>query len=54
VGEGYPDLLVHLGEQRVVVELKAGSNELGEREEKQLRRSKQRRPRKKSSTSTLS
>jgi len=37
VGEGYPDLLVHLGNQRVVVELKAVSSELGECEEKQLK-----------------
>ena len=37
VGEGYPDLLVHLGKQKVVVELKAASSELGECEEKQLR-----------------
>ena len=37
VGEGYPDLLVHVGKQKVVVELKAVSSELGQREEKQLR-----------------
>src|SRR5271170_6254568 len=37
VGEGYPDLLVHLGKQKVVVELKAVSSELGDCEEKQLR-----------------
>lgn len=37
VGEGYPDLLVHLGKQKVVVELKAVSSELGECEEKQLK-----------------
>jgi GxxExxY protein len=37
VGEGYPDLLVHLGKQKVVVELKAVSSNLGECEEKQLR-----------------
>jgi GxxExxY protein len=37
VGEGCPDLLVHLGEQKVVVELKAVSSELGQCEEKQLR-----------------
>ena len=29
VGEGYPDLLVHPGNQKVVVELKAVSSELG-------------------------
>jgi GxxExxY protein len=37
VGEGYPDLLVHLEGQAVVVELKAISSELGECEEKQLK-----------------
>jgi GxxExxY protein len=37
VGEGYPDLLVHLGEQVVVVELKAISSKLGECEEKRLK-----------------
>lgn len=37
VGEGYPDLVVRLGQQKVVVELKAVSSELGECEEKQLR-----------------
>jgi len=37
VGEGYPDLLLHFGRQRVVVELKAVSHELGECEERQLK-----------------
>lgn len=37
VGEGYPDLLVQANEQRVVVELKAVSSELGACEEQQLR-----------------
>lgn len=37
VGEGYPDLLVHLDEQKVVVELKAVASELGACEEQQLR-----------------
>lgn len=37
VGEGYPDLLVHLDNQRVVVELKAVASELGACEEQQLR-----------------
>jgi len=37
VGEGYPDLVVHLGEQRVVVELKAVASDLGACEEQQLR-----------------
>jgi hypothetical protein len=34
VGEGYPDLLAHLGKQKVVLELKAISSESGECEEK--------------------
>jgi GxxExxY protein len=37
VGEGYPDLVVHLGRQSVVVELKAVASELGASEEQQLR-----------------
>ena len=37
VGEGYPDLLVHLGKQKVVIELKAVASELGACEEQQLR-----------------
>lgn len=37
IGEGYPDLLVHAEGQRVVVELKAMTSELGECEENQLR-----------------
>jgi GxxExxY protein len=37
VGEGYADLLVHLGKQKVVVELKAVSSDLGACEEGQLR-----------------
>ena len=37
VGEGYPDLVVHLGKQEVIVELKPVSSELGECEEKQLK-----------------
>lgn len=37
VGEGYPDLIVHLESQQVIVELKAVSSDLGECEEKQLR-----------------
>ncbi len=37
VGEGYPDLLVHLGRQKVVVELKAVASDLGACEEQQLR-----------------
>jgi GxxExxY protein len=37
VGEGYPDLVVHLGDEKVIVELKAISGELGASEEQQLR-----------------
>lgn len=37
VGEGYPDLLVHLGKQKVVVELKAVASDLEACEEGQLR-----------------
>ena len=37
VGEGYPDLVVHIGKERLVVELKAISGELGASEEQQLR-----------------
>src|SRR2546428_5336461 len=36
VGEGYPDLVVHLGNERLI-ELKAISGELGASEEQQLR-----------------
>ena len=37
VGEGYPDLVVHLGREKLIVELKAISGELGASEEQQLR-----------------
>jgi len=37
VGEGYPDLFVWLGHNKMVVELKAVSGELGASEEQQLR-----------------
>lgn len=37
VGEGYPDLVVHLGAEKLIVELKAISGELGASEEQQLR-----------------
>jgi len=37
VGEGYPDLVVRLGRDKIVVELKAVSGELGASEEQQLR-----------------
>lgn len=37
VGEGYPDLIVRLGRERIVVELKAISGELGASEERQIK-----------------
>jgi len=37
VGEGYPDLVVQLGTEKVIVELKAISGELGASEDQQLR-----------------
>lgn len=37
VGEGYPDILVHCGSEKIIVELKAISGELGASEEQQLR-----------------
>lgn len=37
VGEGYPDLVVRFGREKIVVELKAVSSELGASEEQQLR-----------------
>jgi GxxExxY protein len=37
VGEGYPDLVVRVGRERVIVELKAISGTLGASEERQLR-----------------
>jgi GxxExxY protein len=37
VGEGHPDLVVHLGNEKLIVELKAISGELGASEEQQLR-----------------
>jgi GxxExxY protein len=37
VGEGYPDLIVRLGREKVVVELKAVGGTMGAAEERQLR-----------------
>lgn len=37
VGEGYPDLVIHFGGEKLIVELKAISGELGVSEEQQLR-----------------
>jgi len=38
LGEGYPHLVVHLGNEKLIVELKAISGELGASEEQQLRK----------------
>lgn len=37
VGEGYPDLVVRLGRDKVIIELKAVGGEMGAAEEQQLR-----------------
>jgi len=37
VGEGYPDLVVRLGRDKMIVELKAVGGEMGAAEEQQLR-----------------
>ena len=37
VGEGYPDLIVHLNQEKVIVEMKAVGSELGLPEEQQLK-----------------
>jgi len=37
VGEGYPDLVVRLGRERLIIELKAVGSEMGSAEEQQLR-----------------
>ena len=37
VGEGYPDLVIRCGDEKIIVELKAVSGELGASEEQQLR-----------------
>jgi GxxExxY protein len=37
VGEGYPDLIVRLGREKIVVELKAVGGTMGAAEEQQLR-----------------
>src|ERR1700739_4918438 len=37
VGEGYPDLIVRLGREKIVVELKAVGGTMGAAEERQLR-----------------
>ena len=37
VGEGYPDLVVRLGREKIVVELKAVGGTIGAAEEQQIR-----------------
>jgi GxxExxY protein len=37
VGEGYPDLVVRIGREKMIVELKAVGGEMGAAEEQQLR-----------------
>jgi GxxExxY protein len=37
VGEGYPDLVVRVGREKIIVELKAVGGEMGAAEEQQLR-----------------
>lgn len=37
VGEGYPDLVVHLGKDKVILELKAVGGTMGAAEEQQIR-----------------
>jgi GxxExxY protein len=37
VGEGYPDIIVHLGKDKIVIEMKAVQGEVGLPEEQQLR-----------------
>ncbi len=36
VGEGYPDLIVYLGKDKVILELKAVGGDLGPSEERQI------------------
>lgn len=37
VGEGYPDLVIRCGDQKIIVELKTISGDVGASEEQQLR-----------------
>lgn len=37
VGEGYPDIIVHFGRERVILELKAVGGNLGQSEEQQIK-----------------
>lgn len=37
VGEGFPDLIVHIGKNKIIVELKAVGGDMGISEEQQLR-----------------
>lgn len=37
VGEGFPDLIVHIGKKKIILELKAVGSNLGPGEERQIR-----------------
>jgi len=37
VGEGYPDIIVHFGKEKIILELKAVGGNLGPSEEQQIR-----------------
>ncbi len=37
VGEGYPDIVVHIGKEKVILELKAVGGSMGAAEEQQIR-----------------
>lgn len=37
VGEGYPDIVIHFGKKKLIIELKAVGGEMGAPEEQQLR-----------------
>ena len=37
VGEGYPDIVIHFGKKKLIIELKAVGSEMGVPEEQQLR-----------------
>lgn len=37
VGEGYPDIIVHLGPEKIILELKAVGGNLGSSEEQQIK-----------------
>jgi GxxExxY protein len=37
IGEGYPDIIVHFGERKLIIELKAVGGDLGPAEEQQIK-----------------